>query len=69
VVAGFQTPAYGFVMGVLCVLLAASQWRAVITDDDQRVRRIILGVVVTLGAVGYLGSAVVRLRRKRRETA
>lgn len=64
----FQTPTYGFVMGALSVLLAASHWRAVITDDDQRVERIILGAVLSLGAIGFLGSATVQLRRRRRET-
>ncbi len=63
----FQAPAYGFVMGALFMLLAASFWRAVITDDDQRVEHIILGAVLTLGAIGFLGSATVQLRRGRRE--
>ena len=63
----FQTPAYGFVMGALFMLLAASHWQAVITDDDQRVEHIILGAVLTLGAIGFLGFATVQLRRKRHE--
>lgn len=63
-----QTPASDLIMGALFAVLAAVHWMALATGDDARAWTITAGVVETLAAIGYLSSATVRLRRKRRDT-
>lgn len=64
-----QTPAWGFSLGVLWAVLAGFHWMALATGDDERAWTITVGVVETLAAILYLGSATVQLRRKRRGPA
>ena len=64
-----HTPGWGFSLGALGAVIAASQWIGLAVDDDNRVWRIIIGVVATLAAIIYLSSATVQLRRNRRGTA
>ena len=61
-----QTPAYGFSLGALWVVIATLQWVELAADDDARAWRIFSGVVATLAAILYLAPATVQLRRKRR---
>ena len=60
-----QTPAWGFSLGGLWLVIAVLQWVALVGDDDYGARSIIFGVVATLAAILYLGHAFVRLRQNR----